>query len=226
MLFKAAQKFQVGNYGLAFSYDFSTKVTTGILHGTGVTRWKRDYDIWQMHAAAEIFENIKAMRSLWTHPLFMPATLLQHHICRLDYYCTVVLDGQLTKVQTQLGTTRAGRLAGTRGNLATDLPIQRAKVNLKELTVAMSSFVYEAIWFCGVSEWQISCLRLLGDVLIELKDIKTEPTKHALMAARIRFLTSSAEGIKKHNNALRENGQADMGVVSDAALGKRLPVLT
>ncbi|KAI1820276.1 hypothetical protein F4861DRAFT_543120 [Xylaria intraflava] len=136
MAIKTHQKVQVGNYGLAFSYDFATGVSTGILHGTGVTQHGRDCELWDKEVVVEIFEHIKAAHRLWGHPLCLPATLLQHHLLRTDYFCTVVLPNRFLDAENQLGAVRAGRLLGVKArNIAAELPVQQAKVSLAELTV-------------------------------------------------------------------------------------------
>ncbi|KAI1813820.1 hypothetical protein GGS20DRAFT_551625 [Poronia punctata] len=214
MIIKAHQKFQVGNYGLAFSYDFATSISTGILHGTGVTQTGGDYGLWSKQAAAEIFEHVKTARHLWTHPLFLPTILLQHHLLRADYFCTVVLANRLTDVQHQLGTVRAGRLFGRQAlNIATELPVKEAKVSLSELTVEMSSLTFDAIWFCSVSDWQCSCLVLLREVLVKIESLESRPRWKRLMHAKIQYLSSLAESIKRHNSGIKETGQADMNVL-------------
>jgi hypothetical protein len=214
MVIKASQKFQVGNYGLAFSYDFATGISTGILHGTGVAKHGQDYGLWSKSAAAEIHKHIEASHRFWAHPLFLPTTLIQHHLLRTDYFCTVILSNQLTDVQRQLGVMRAGRLYGSQiREVATELPVQQAKVNLRKLTVALSSLMYEAIWFCSVSDWQCSCLKHLGEVLTELNGLNRSLKETSFIRARIQHLVASAESIKRHNNALQENGQADMNIV-------------
>ncbi|KAI0480008.1 hypothetical protein F4859DRAFT_478090 [Xylaria cf. heliscus] len=214
MIIKAHQKFQVGNYGLAFSHDFVTGISTGILHGTGVTQYGYDHNLWDMQAAAEVFEHIKAAHHIWTHPLCLPATLLQHHLLRTDYFCTVILSNRGTELQHQLGTVRAGRLFGGQAqDIATELPVKQAKFNLRELTVEMSSLTFDAIWFCSVSDWQCSCLKLFLDILAEMEylDKGLKETRH--IRARIRYLSSLADSIKRYNNAMKENGQADMNVL-------------
>ncbi|KAI1419093.1 hypothetical protein F5Y12DRAFT_779702 [Xylaria sp. FL1777] len=214
MIVKAHQKFQVGNYGLAFSYDFGANIATGILHGTGVTQYGDDYGLWSRPAAAEIFEHIKAARHFWTHPLCLPTTLLQHHLLRTDHFCTVTLNNQHTYIQHQLGVVRAGRLSGQQPrNIAMELPVQQAKVNLAELTVAMSGLTFDAIWFCSVSDWQCSCMKLLLEVLTEIEGMGIRPRGARLMRTRIRYLTSLAESIRRHTIGMKENGQADMSVL-------------
>ncbi|KAI1314111.1 hypothetical protein F5Y03DRAFT_336175 [Xylaria venustula] len=214
MIIKALQKFQVGNYGLAFSYDFNTNVATGILHGTGVAQYGDDYGLWSMSAAAEIFEHIKTVRHFWAHPLCLPMVLLQHHLLRTDHFCTVTLNNQHTYVQHQLGVVRSGRLAGQQPrNIALDLPVQQAKVDLAELTVAMSSLMFDAVWFCNVTDWQYSTMKSLSELLTEIEENGMRTKAMRLMRIRIRYLTSLAEGLKRQTIGMKENGQADMSVL-------------
>ncbi|KAF2972222.1 hypothetical protein GQX73_g1319 [Xylaria multiplex] len=214
MVIKAHQKFQVGNYGLAFSYDFETNMSTGILHGTGVTQYGDEYELWSKHAAAEIFEHVKTVRHFWDHPLCLPVALLQHHLLRTDYFCQVILTNRHTAVQYELGAVRAGRLHGLRGrDIAAELPVHQAKISLAELTVTMSSLTFDAIWFCSVSDWQCSCLKLLLDVLTDIEDVGLVLKEARSMHSKIRYLTSLAESIKRCTNGMKENGQADMSVL-------------
>ncbi|KAJ2972288.1 hypothetical protein NUW58_g9216 [Xylaria curta] len=215
MIVKASQKFQVGNYGLAFSYDFATGLSTGIVHGTGVTQHGNDYKLWSTHAAAEIFEHIKAGRHFWNHPLCLPTTLLQHHILRTEYFCTIVLSNKFTDMQHQLGTVRAGRLFGQRAqNIALEMPVQQAKGSLREMTVSMSSLMFDTIYFGTVSDWQCSCSKLLLELLTEIESLnRGERRVSLIMGSKIRFLASSAESMKRHNNGMKENGQADMDIL-------------
>ncbi|KAI0505610.1 hypothetical protein F5B22DRAFT_627119 [Xylaria bambusicola] len=212
MIIKAHQKFQVGNYGLTFSYDFATNMTTGILHGTGVTQDGDDYGLWSACPAAEIYEHMKAARRLWTHPLCLPAIVMQHHLLRTDYFVTVTLGNQHTKVQHQLGVVRAGRLALEQPrNIAADMPVQQAKVNLAELTVTMSGLMFDVVWYCGVADCQCACMKLLLEVLVELEGMSGARSHE--MGAKVRYLASLAEGIKRQTIGMKENGQADMSVL-------------
>ncbi|TGJ84137.1 hypothetical protein E0Z10_g4623 [Xylaria hypoxylon] len=214
MVIKAHQKFQVGNYGLAFSYDFDTNVSTGILHGTGVTQYGYDYSLWSKQVAAELFEHIKAARRFWAHPLCLPTVLLQHHLLRTDYFCTITLGDQHMAVQYQLGAVRSGRLHGVQArDIAAELPVRQAKISLAELTVTMSSLMFDVIWYCSVSDWQCSCLKLLLEALTEMEDAGMASKEARLMRPKIRFLTALAESIKRSTNGMRENGQADMSVL-------------
>lgn len=215
MVMKATQKFQIGNYGLAFSHDFATGFSTGILHGTGVTANGRDFDLWSENPASEILEHLKTAYRFWAHPLCLPIVLLQHHLARADYFCTIVLSNKHLDIQRQLGSSRSGRLYGHRArNLATELPVHQARVNLKELTIEMSGLIFETTHFRNVSDWQCSCLKLLGEILTELVDLNGSSTDVRSMRATIRYLLSSAESLYRYNNGLRENSNADMNIVS------------
>ncbi|KAH7093196.1 hypothetical protein FB567DRAFT_587640 [Paraphoma chrysanthemicola] len=214
MIMKASQKFQVGNYGLAFSHDFATGLSTGILHGTGITSYGDDHHLWNERAGAEIFELIKAARSSWNHALSLPAVIMQHHLLRADYFCTVVLANQFTDVQRDLGTARSGRLHNTQPrNLATDLPVPQAKINLRELTVSLSSLIHENTSCVTMSDWQCSCTKHLEEILKEMKSYRELRKSYISMLSKIRYLNSTAESVKRLNNNLREHGLADMNIL-------------
>jgi hypothetical protein len=215
MVIKASQKFQVGNYGLAFSHDFATGISSGILHGTGVTQYGNDYELWDKPPVLEILEHIKTAHRLWTHPLFLPTIVLQHHVLRTDYFCTVVLSNRVTDLELQMGTMRGGRLQGVPApNFATRLPVQEAKLSLRKMTIAMSTLMFDIICFCGVSDWQCSCLKHLADIHSEIEGLVGRSRQSRSMRETIQYLLASAESVKMNNRRLQEVGQSDMSVVS------------
>lgn len=72
--------------------------------------------------------------------------MMQHYLLRTDYFVTVALSNQATDVQHQLGVVRAGRLATAQPrDIATELSVQQAKVNLAELAVTMSGLMFDAV---------------------------------------------------------------------------------
>ncbi|KAF2036500.1 hypothetical protein EK21DRAFT_83465 [Setomelanomma holmii] len=215
MVLKTYQKFQIGNYGLAFSHTFATGVSTGILHGTGAASYGEDYSLWAKIASMEIHQHIQAAQQMWNHPLFLPATIMQHHLIRSDYFCTVVLCNMFTDMQQQLGTTRSGRLYRTEGesSLATDAPVPQAKDSLRDLTIQMNSLMHELIEFCAVSNWQHACLKHLGDILTEIEDANQCSIYNNAMRLTLQRLLVLAESLRRGNNATREHGQADMNIL-------------
>ncbi|KAI1176620.1 hypothetical protein F4777DRAFT_266407 [Nemania sp. FL0916] len=215
MVIKAHQKFQVGNYGLAFSYDFETNVSTGILHGTGMTQYGDcSGQIWSQQVAAEIFEHIKAARHFWAHPLFLPAVVLQHHLLRFEYFSNIILMSQHTAVQYQLGAVRTGRLYGVQArNFTAELSVQQAKISLAELTTTMSSLMFDFVWFCTVSDWQCSCLRQLFEILSEINDTGIVLKEARAMHSKLRYLAALAESVNRGTNGMKANAQADMSVL-------------
>ncbi|KAF2009029.1 hypothetical protein BU24DRAFT_497592 [Aaosphaeria arxii CBS 175.79] len=218
IILKTPQKFQVGNYGLAITHDFTTGISTGILHGTGVIANANGYSLWRDTAGIEILDLLKEVQQEWTLPLCLPTVLLNHHILRTDYFCSIILGNQHTELQSQLGTTRAGRLAGRKGhNIATEKPFQQAKVNLRDLTVGLSSLLFDIIWFCSVTEWQCEAVTDLDSILVELSQLATGNATSNLQTrstrAKVRHLTSLAKGLKRQMTAMKEVGQADMSVL-------------
>lgn len=214
MVIKASQKFQVGNYGLAFSHHFDTGTTTGILHGTGVTPHGRDYELWGRCPITEIYDHIRTAHKLWTHPLFLPTIVLQHHLLRTEYFCGIILNNRFTDLERQLGTMRGGRLTGVPAqHFGTEVPVKEAKVSLRTLTVAMSTLMFDVTWFGTVSEWQCSCLKLLEDLFAEIESL-SGTRQRRLMQERLKYLIASAESIRIQNRGMKECGQTDMSIVS------------
>lgn len=222
IVIKASQKYQVGNYGLSISHDFTTRITTGLLHGTGVMLNRNDFPAWPNCPSIEIFDLIKAAPHLWTHPMLLPTILLQHHIYRAEQFCTTQLDDRANNLQNQLGMSRAGRLNGLRGpymDPAGGRPIQDTKVSLHNLTGEMNTCITELIWFCQVSEWECECVHFLSRTLDEVVDLTANRADLVLLETReirecIEYMTSAAAGLKGHNNRARERLQADFNVVS------------
>jgi hypothetical protein len=213
IVIKASQKYQVGNYGLSISYDFTTRITTGLLHGTGVMLNRNDFPAWRNCPSIEIFDLIKAVPHLWTHPMLLPTILLQHHIYRAEHFCTTQLDDRANNLQRQLGMSRASRLSGLRGpypDPAGGRPIQETKINLHNLTGEMNTCITELIWFCQVSEWECECVHFLSRTLDE--DLVLSKTRE--IRECIEYMTSAAVGLKSHNYRGKERLQADFNVVS------------
>lgn len=215
MVLKASQKYQIGNYGLAFTHDFTSGTTSGILHGTGVTYEGRDHEDWEKWPAAEIFELFKTSRRFWSHPLGLPLIVLQHHVLRTDYFCKCVLSDRSMEVQRKLGVMRAGRLQNMNGPfIATDVPVHKAKLNLTQLTIDVNSLMFEAIYFCRVSDWQCGALTLLQEILSANKGFGRSQNDAEAFRVKLGFLAASAESIRHSNAALKELGEVNMNVVS------------
>jgi hypothetical protein len=218
---KASQKYQVGNYGLSLSHDFTTHVTTGLLHGTGVMHNRNNFPTRQESPSVEIFDLIKTVPHLWTQPMLLPTILLQHHISRAETFCTLQLDDQANRLQNQLGMSRAGRLHGLRGpyeDPVGERPIKDAKVNLHNLTGELNTCITELIRFCRVSDWECDCIEFLARTLDEMASTAEFRTDGGLPEAReirecIEYLASAAKGLKGHNNKVKERLQADFNVV-------------
>ncbi|KIN06847.1 hypothetical protein OIDMADRAFT_139651 [Oidiodendron maius Zn] len=219
---KAAQKYQVGNYGLSLSHDFETHVTTGLLHGTGVMNNRNDFPAWKESPSVEIFDLIKSVPHLWSQPMLLPAILLQHHISRAEIFCTLHLDDKANRLQNQLGMSRAGRLhllRGPYGDPAGERPIKDTKVNLHNLTGELNTCITELIRFCRVSDWECDCVEFLARTLDEVASTAEFHAYSNLPEAReirecIEYLASAAKGLKGHNNKTKERLQADFNVLS------------
>jgi hypothetical protein len=222
IVIKASQKYQIGNYGLSISHDFTTRITTGLLHGTGVMLNRKDFPAWRNSPSVEIFDLIKAVPHLWTQPMLLPTILLQHHIYRTEKFCVIQLGDRANKLQDLLGMSRAGRLNRLRGpyeDPAGGRPINDAKVSLHNLTGEMKTCIDEVIWFCAVSDWECDCVDFLSHTLDEMQDLvgscaSSVPSEVREIRECIEYLASAAKSLKGHINSGRERLQADFTVVS------------
>jgi hypothetical protein len=181
---------------------------------------RNDFPAWRDCPSVEIFNLIKSVPHLWTQPMLLPTILLQHHIYRVEKFCTIQLEDRANNLQNQLGMSRAGRLYGLRGpyeDPAGERPIKDAKVNLHNLTGEMNTCITEIIWFCGVSDWECDCVdflsRTLGEVIGSRATGAQCPTETREIQECIEYLPSAATGLKGHNNRARERLQADFNVV-------------
>lgn len=221
MIIKVPQKYQVGNYGVALSYDFSTKFTTALLVGTGIMQDGNDYRIWPKCPSAELFDYIKAVPSLLAEPMILPTILLQHHLYRTDIFCNSHLNSNIDDIQRRLGMNRAGRmhLAGPARDLVAEKPINEMRDSLRTITSELSTFMTEITWYCKVSEWQCECAAFLAQMLsdvaqksggisnvgntLEYRDIKE----------CIEYLDMAAQALRRQNGGSKERAEADIGVL-------------
>lgn len=218
---KVPQKFQIGNYGLSLSHDFTTGFSTGVLHGTGVMRDGADFPMWPKRPSEEIFDMAKAVPHLWTQPMLLPAILLQHYVFRAEFFCSNCLGSRFVDMQRQLGASRAGRLhqAGPYEDPVGRKTIKETRVNLRNLTGEMSTCLTDITWYCHVSDWQCECLDFLGRTLDEVAGrMDTGDGGSRLRETRelkecIEYLASDARGLRGHNYRWKEVIQADFNVV-------------
>lgn len=221
IVIKASQKYQIGNYVLSISHDFTTRMTTGLLHGTGVMLNRKDFPAWEDSPSVEIFDLIKAVPHLWTQPMLLPTILLQHHIYRAEIICTINLGDKANNLQRQLGMSRAGRLSNLRGPYEDPggaRPIKDTKVNLHNLTGEMNTLITEVIWLCQVSDWQCDCVEFLLrtlDETVKSQEFRADSVSSETGEIRecIEYLTSASQGLRGNNNRGKERLQADFSVV-------------
>lgn len=116
-MLKVPQMYQLGNYGLALSHSFETGITVAFLHGWGVLTSINHVTGKKMIPHAERIQGlIKSAVSLWTHPLLLPAILLEEHLFRANEFNSNVLARNTTSIEFRLGVTQSGRLTGSRNS--------------------------------------------------------------------------------------------------------------
>lgn len=220
-LIRAPQKFQVANYGLAMTYDFTTGFATGILHGTGVVAAGADYPLWQRSPSLELFYMIEEAPRLSAEPLFLPTLLLQHHLQRSEIFCTGQLESGYNEIQRRLGTTRAGRLHGMGPyyDPVGEKTINETRVNLRNLTGELSTYTTEIIWYCRNSEWHVDYVEFLARESHDIKAKIAALQNSSHHGSRndiddcIRYLRSAAKGLQRHNTGSKARAEADFNVV-------------
>ncbi|KAG6354180.1 hypothetical protein INS49_004784 [Diaporthe citri] len=74
---------ELAHYGLAMSYDFSTRRTTAFVKGINAVDKDsgRKYQPWQLDA--RIRNGLHDTMPLWPHPLLLPVILLQHELAAI-----------------------------------------------------------------------------------------------------------------------------------------------
>jgi hypothetical protein len=215
---KVPQKYQVGNYCLTMSHDFANGLTTGLLIGTGVTQGGNDFPLWPNCPSAEIYDLIKAVPSILAQPMLLPTILLQHHLSRSEEFCRLHLGDSHRVIQQQLGMSRAGRLSkrGPLGDLVGEKTIKETRVNLRNLTGEISTFITEVIVYCSISEWYCDCVDFLRRTLDETaaKTSTSARAEEREIKECIEYLGSTARGLRRMNTNFKEMANADIGVVS------------
>jgi len=221
-IIKIPQKYQVGNIGLSFSYNVATGFCTGILHGTGLISSANDTTLWPLSPVDELLHTIKALPQLWAQPMLLPTLLLKHNILRVEKYCITNLGDRYLSIQRQLGTSRAGRLhrAGPYGDIVGDGSIQAAKVNLRNLTGDISTFMTEITWFCQVSEWQCDCVDFLDRTTDEIENLLSKSNDSGWVNGlkelkdHLAYLGSVAKTVRGQNLGGKDVITSDFSVVS------------
>jgi hypothetical protein len=220
ILIKVPQKFQVGNHGLALTFDVATRTTSALLVGTGVMQGGNDYHIWPKCPSGEIFDALKAAHSLVGEPMLLATLLLQHHISRTEIFCLRLDDGY-TSIQRRMRINRAGRMhqAGPYEDPVGNKTINAKRTSLRFITGELSTYMTEITWYCKVSEWQCECMAALERTLHEVAG-KVGTGWHAgdgrsyrAIKECVEFLTTSAKGLSMHCNGSKDRAEADLGVV-------------
>lgn len=90
---------ELAHYGLAMSYDFSTRRTTAFVKGANavVKDSGRKYQPWLLDA--RIRNGLHDSMPLWSHPLLLPVILLQHELAAIREFSREKLHSDSRGIQ-------------------------------------------------------------------------------------------------------------------------------
>ena len=153
--------------------------------------------------------------------MLLPTILLQHHFYRTETFCYFHLGDSYTSIQYRLGASRAGRLhmAGAYEDPVGEKTIKETRVNLRNLTGELSTFMTEITWYCKISDWHCEYVDFLAQTLDDVAGnmgATNDPShlsEHREIKECIEHLGSAARGLRRHNTGSKERAEADFGVV-------------
>lgn len=109
---------ELAHYGLAMSYDFSTRRTTAFVKGTNAVAKDADamYQPWLLDA--RIRRGLRNSMPLWSHPLLLPVILLQHELAAIRNFSRERLhtDSRGIQATMRLDYEDQARLLGGRNS--------------------------------------------------------------------------------------------------------------
>ena len=163
--------FQLGNYGLALSHSFETGATSAFLHGWSLlTQTNHVTGAPMLSHTERIQELIKSSVSLWAHPLLIPLILLEEHKYRVESFVQQELSPKTTSLESRLGVTYSGRLAGGMPFGPADLrQLMGNEEDRISLTSLLNTTMTDSINLLGVLKWDLRYCQFLCRVQDQLQ---------------------------------------------------------
>ncbi|ERF74519.1 hypothetical protein EPUS_03957 [Endocarpon pusillum Z07020] len=136
MIVKATQKVEISDALLSLSHTFDTQWTTAILCGRGFVVRQNIDDSYGLRLD-HILALTESFTEYWTHPLFLPAALLQN-LCHRTGISTGLLNERLIDLENDIGVTFAGKAGHGRSleKWPADIDIKSATIGLHSTNLA------------------------------------------------------------------------------------------
>lgn len=109
---------ELAQYGLAMSYDFSTRRTTAFVKGESAVVKDSGSEYQPLTLDARIRNGLHDSMPLWPHPLLLPVILLQHELAAIREFSKKKLHNDSHGIQTimRLDYKAQARLLGGRNS--------------------------------------------------------------------------------------------------------------
>ncbi|PVI00432.1 hypothetical protein DM02DRAFT_592717 [Periconia macrospinosa] len=173
---KVPQMYQVANYGLCLTHSFKTHVTLGFMFGWNMINdesWGKSMSIerprYLKPHSSQISELIKSEILNCGHPLLLPVILFEDHIYNADRYKGFDLSPRTTRLEEQLGVTKAGRNVLSSpfdfGAKSRSMTVERRF----EIITDINTTVTEVITFMVNLKWDNRYCQFLRDMSIDIR---------------------------------------------------------
>lgn len=158
--------YQIANYGLCLTHSFKTYVTFGFMFGWNMfhkENWKRYMSNVERPEHLDphgprISKLIKSTSSYWRHPLLLLVILLEDHVYNADRYKGRDLSIRTTRLERQLGVTKAGRNVNSLGSFNVE------ELDRKTIITKINTTVTDAVTLAGNMRWNIRYCQFLRDI--------------------------------------------------------------
>jgi hypothetical protein len=221
VVIKANQKVEISNALLSLSHNFETKWTTAFLCGEGVVR-RQSLDDLYGYRLDHVLALAKSSIGYWTHPLFLPAALLQN-LCKRTEISKDLLNDRLVNLENEIGVTFAGQ--ARHGRSLENWP---AGLNIISATIGLHSTSAQIVFVSDVCEWVCGCTRFLLDLGEEIGIKYPALTRKSVeLSEYLTYELCSMSHTAHFMQSCKERVQAQINVVgSDSCLTNKIELIS
>lgn len=210
MVIKATQKVEISDALLSFSHSFDTQWTTAILCGRGFVVRQNIDDSYGLRLD-HILALTRSFTEYWTHPLFLPAALLQN-LCHRTEISTGLLNAKLIDLESDIGVTFAGQ--ARHGRSLENWP---ADIDIKSATIGLHSTGAQIVFVSYVCEWACDCTRFLLDLAKEIEVMSPALSRTSMeLSEYLTYELCSISNTARFVRGYKERVQAQINVLFSA----------